>query len=187
MAKSGSVLLKGASGSIGKEVTITRKKSGRIQLGKHCGGGKVPASEKQLQARQKFKIGTMYAKAAMKDPVVKAQYQAMAKHDQTAYNLALRDAYKAPEITWVRTGDYTGGIGSRIVVRALDDFRVAGVRVRIMNAAGVVVEEGEAVLEANGLDWVYTTVVENGDVKGSVVRVVARDLPANETVEEVVL
>lgn len=187
MARSESIVLRESSGSIGKELTITKKKSGRIQLGKHRGASKVPATDKQLDVQRRFKMGTLYAKAVMKDPDLKAQYQAAAKHDQSAYNLALRDAYKAPEITGITTADYTGGIGSTITVRALDDFKVAGVKVKITSAAGIVVEQGEALLQANELDWVYTATVDNAAVQGCTVRVAARDLPANETVEEVVL
>lgn len=187
MAKSDNMLLKESSGSMGKIMTITRKKSGTIQLGKHRGSNTTPATEKQLEVQRQFKKAIVYGRAVLQDPELKALYQAAARKDQSAFNVAVRDASKAPEISNIDTEMYTGAIGSTITVRAIDDFKVAGVRVRITTAAGVVVEQGDAVLQANGLDWLYVATVLNDELQGSVVRASARDLPANETVAELVV
>lgn len=189
MAKSEAMVWKAASGTVGKELTITRKKSGNVQIGKHRRSSSVDPTEKQLEVQQKFKLGAVYAKAAMNNPELKAQYQAAVniKKDHSAYNLALRDAYKAPEIKDVTTADYTGAIGSTITVRAIDDFKVASVKVSITNAAGVLIEQGDAVLQDNGLDWLYTATVANDAVQAGTITVSAKDLPANETVKEIVL
>ena len=53
------------------------------------------------------------------------------KGDQTAYNLTVRDALKGPEITKISTDLYTDLVGSNVTVRAVDDFKEAGVRVVI--------------------------------------------------------
>lgn len=187
MAKSDNLLLKESSGSIGKILTITQKKSGAMLLGKHRGSSSVAASDKQLEVQSKFKEGVIYAKAVMADPALKALYAAAVKGDQTAYNLAVRDAFKAPEITKMSTDLYTGLVGSTITVRAVDDFKVASVRVGIYSAAGNLIEQGDAVQQVNGLDWLYTATVVNDEVQGSKVRGIAKDLPANETVSEVVI
>lgn len=187
MAKSDNLLLKESSGSMGKIMTITKKKSGTIQLGKHRGANSTPATEKQLGVQSKFKMAIVYGRAMLNDPALKAQYEAAARKDQSAFNVAVRDAFKAPEISNIDTDLYTGEVGSMITVRAIDDFKVAGVRVKITTAAGVVVEQGDAVIQSNGLDWLYTATTLNDDVQGSVVRASAKDLPANETVAEVVI
>ena len=62
---------------------------------------------------------------------------------------------------------------------------MASVRVAVYSAVGDLIEKGDAVLEANGLDWVYTATVANGAIAGCKVRAVAKDLPANETVYDV--
>ena len=147
----------------------------------------MPATDKQKEVKAKFKTSIVYGKSVMKDPALKAQYAAAAKKDESAYNVAVRDAFKAPEVQSVTTDLYTGQIGSTITVRAIDDFRVASVRVKITTAAGVVVEQGDAVLQANGLDWLYTATALNDAVAGSKIRASAKDLPANETVMEVVM
>ncbi|WPQ63396.1 hypothetical protein SIO70_00780 [Chitinophaga sancti] len=187
MAKSENIILKEASGSVGKMLTITKKRSGTTLLGKHRGASKVPPTEKQQEVQSRFKMAIVYAKAVMQDPDLKGQYEAAAKKDQSAYNLAVRDAYKAPEISSITTHLYTGAIGSKITVRAIDDFKVASVRVKITTAAGVVIEQGDAVLQGNGLDWVYTATALNDELQGSIIAASALDLPANETVLEVMM
>lgn len=190
MAKSNAMIWRETSGSVGKELTITKKRSGSIQIGKHRRANTVDPTEKQLDVQSKFKMGTLYAKSVMGDPVLLPLYQEAARKankDQSAYNLALRDVFKAPEIRSISAGQYTGAIGSTIAVRAIDDFKVASVKVAITNAAGVVIEQGDALLQANGLDWLYTATVLNDGVQGSVISVSAKDLPANETVAELLL
>jgi len=190
MAKSAAMIWKAASGSVGKELTITTRRSGSVQIGKHRKASTVAPTDSQLDVREKFKIGSIYAKAAMEDPDLKAQYQAAARRnnkDQSAYNLALRDAAKAPEIKSIATAAYTGAIGGTITIKAVDDFRVAAVKVQIASAAGELIEQGDAAMQKNGLDWLYTATVLNSAVQGSIVTVSATDLPENETVQEVVL
>lgn len=190
MAKSAAMIWKAASGSVGRELTITTKRSGSVQIGKHRKASKIAPTERQLEVREKFKAGAIYAKAAMDDPGLKAQYQAAAlrnNKDQSAYNLALRDAAKAPEIKSITAAAYSGAIGSTISVNAVDDFKVAAVTVMITSAAGVVIEQGDAVIQKNGTDWLYTATAQNGVLQGCTITVTASDLPGNETVQEVVL
>lgn len=156
-----------------------------MQIGKHRGPSSKPPTAAQLEVRGRFNQGVAYAKAVMKDPALKALYAAAAKGDQSAYNVAVKDAYKAPEITKISTDLYTGQPGSTVTVRAIDDFKVASVRVQIYTAIGDLVEQGEAVLQVNGLDWLYTATVVNDPVQGCRIRAVAKDLPANETAFDV--
>jgi hypothetical protein len=185
MAKSDNLILRESSGSLGKIMTITKKKSGTMQIGKYRGPSSKPPTDAQLAIRAKFQEAITYAKSVMKDPELKALYAAAAKGDQSAYNVAVKDAFKAPEITRINTELYTGQPGSTITVRAVDDFKVASVRVQIYTALGDLVEQGDAVLQVNGLDWLYTAKVANDALQGARIRGVAKDLPANETAFDV--
>jgi len=69
-------------------------------------------------------------------------------------------------------------------VRATDDFRVTQVQVSIVNADGSVVEEGNAVQQANGIDWLYTATVANESLAGDKIVVRASDKPGNITTLE---
>ena len=168
-------------------MTFTRRKSGSITVGKNRGPNKNAPTEQQKEVRSRFKTSTIYAKAAIKDPVRKAIYQAAVRGDQTAFNVALRDAFKAPEITHIDTSGYLGREGDTIVINAVDDFRVAFVTVEIFNGAGGYLEGGNAILQENALDWVFTAAAENPLFAGSRIVVKARDLPNNETVKDVLL
>lgn len=73
-----------------------------------------------------------------------------------------------------------------IVVEAKDDFRVTEVSVSIRTAAGVLVEEGIAIL--NPIDrneWVYTATQNNAELTGSIIQATARDMPGNKGTMEV--
>jgi hypothetical protein len=120
----------------------------------------------------------------------KAEYQA-GVNDSTnsAYAVALTDYLKGPKILSVNVANYTGAIGSPILVRAIDNFRVVSVRVEIRNSEGVLIEQGAAVNDpANSIFWVYTAQqVVNGALAGTKVNVVVSDKPGNQTTEEVVM
>jgi len=186
MAKSiDNILLKEASGTIGGLITLTRKASGAIVMGKKRRASSAEPTPAQLDAQRRFKVAIQYAKTAIKDPVKKAGYQTAAGPDQSAFNMAFKDAAKPPVIESIDTADYQGAIGDAIVVRALDDFKVVNVKVSIRTAAGVAVETGDAIAHENGLDWTYTATAENAALAGSVVTAVAFDTPGNQTPKEV--
>ncbi|MBW8688171.1 hypothetical protein [Chitinophaga rhizophila] len=181
------VLLKGASGTIGDQITITRRKSGKTIMGKKRRSSDLPPTDKQLVIQQRFKAAIQYAKAVLADPVKKAMYAAFAGPDQSAYNMAMRDAFKAPVVDSIDTTNYQGRTGNPVIIQASDDFKVTTVKVIIRTNAGAVIEEGEATLQDNGLDWLYTATVNNASLTGSVITAVAVDTPGNETSRERVL
>lgn len=181
------ILLRGASGTIADMLTLTKKRSGAIILGKKRGSSSVPPSETQLEGRRRFKRSIQYAKAAILDPVTKAAYQAFAGPDQSAFNMAFRDAFKPPVVEKITADSYKGVVGDTILIGALDDFKVTAVKVSIRTAAGAIVEQGNAVLQPNALDWLYTATAENAALAGTVITAIAVDTPGNETPKEVVL
>lgn len=188
MAKStDNIVLKGASGTIADMLTLTKRRSGAIILGKKRSAAKVPPTEQQLAIRRNFKRSIQYAKNAILDPIVKATYQALAGPDQSAFNMALKDAFKPPVVEKITTYNYTGKAGDTILISAFDDFKVVVVKVTIRTAAGAMVEQGNAVLQPNALDWLYTATAENTDLPGTVITAVAVDTPGNETAMDAVL
>jgi hypothetical protein len=146
-----------------------------------------PPTNAQLGNRSRFSEAARYARAAISDPESKLFYRSKAKPGQSAYNIAFGDFFHAPEIGSIDTSSYDGSAGSRIMVPVTDDCKVVSVRLRIQAADGRVVEEGEAVLQADGLHWVYTAVMQNDVFPGSIVSVSASDLPGNSSVKQVVL
>ncbi len=135
MAKVGNnILTHGLSGMVG-DLIVFRQRDGKTIVSskpEHHG----PMSEAQLQHIQKFQEAVIYAKSVLGDPEKRDAYKHAAKQGQSAYNVALADFLKAPHIEEIDVSGYNGQPGSRIRVRAVDDFKVAEVSVVIQDADG---------------------------------------------------
>jgi hypothetical protein len=173
----GSMLLQFVRGSLGDEFTIYERND-QVILAKKRGRSKKKPTQKQLQAREKMKIAAAYAKVILEDPEVKAYYKSKAGPGQNAYNMAVKDAYNAPEVQRIQLEDTT------VVVTAKDEFRVAEVEIRVLDADDIQQERGKAIPGRNGVDWYYKATQLP---KGGRIIVVAVDLPGNETVKELLL
>ncbi|WP_343667539.1 hypothetical protein [Chitinophaga sp.] len=171
------ILLQLVQGSLGDQITIYER-NGQIIMAKKRGPSKKKPTKKQLEARYKMLVAAAYAKAIIEDPEIKAYYKSLAGPGQNAYNMAVKDAYRSPEVQNIQFEDTT------VVVTAKDEFRVAEVQVRVLDAAGSILERGNAVLGRNGVDWYYKAA---GLPVGGKVIIVAVDLPGNETVKELQL
>jgi len=171
------VLLQVVRGSLGDQITIYER-NGQIIMAKKRGPSRKKPTLKQLEARYKMKVAAAYARVIIQDPELKAYYKSLAGPGQNAYNMAVKDAYQSPEIQNIVLEEET------VVVTVKDEFRVAAVEVRVVDADGVIRERGKAVVGRNGVDWYYKTTALPA---GGRVIVVAVDLPGNETVKELLL
>ena len=171
---------KGFSGTIGRQLTF-RQIGGKTFVSKYQKAPTVPATEKKMAAQSKFGVATAYARNAIKDPEIKAMYQAMVKGGQRAFNIAMTDALQTPVVESIQVESYAGRPGDPIVIRATDDFKVTNVLVSIYNPAGDLVDEGNAILQnqENG-DWLYTARQKNLEPAGGRISVVAMDMPGNK-------
>jgi len=172
------VLIKGLSGTVGKLITF-RQRAGKTIVGKSRRKNAGPLSDKALAVQARFKSSLGYAKIAVKDPATKQLYKAAAAADQSAFNLAFRDAYMIPNVESIDASNYHGAAGERITIRATDDFKVTNVTVSIHNPSGTLIEEGNASVETNGADWVYHSTQNLATPAGSKISAQAKDLPGN--------
>ena len=180
------VILQGAHGTFARQL-VFRQRFGQSILCKRPKKSNVPPTDAQVAIRERFQAATVYAKSVKANPDLLAMYQAAAKDGLTAYNIALADFFRAPDIRELDVSTYTGAVGNTIRVRAIDDFKVKAVQVSIFSATNELLEEGAAVVGANGLDWIYTATKENGTPKGSKIKVQASDMPGNATIKEQVI
>lgn len=142
----------------------------------------------QETVKEKFQRAVLYAKSVRDtNPELMAQYEAKRKGTQSAFNVAFLDAYKGPKLRDLRTDEYEGVVGNPITVEALDNFRVKSVKFILFSADGSKLEEGTGIQAASGFQWGYTTQVANPTVTGTKLRIIAKDIPDNMTVLEVVL
>lgn len=142
------------------------------------------ASLAQKNQRERFQQAVFYAKAQMADPITKAEYESHTEGTggPSAYNIAVADFFSAPDIVEIDLSKYLGKKGDTIRIRVTDDFKVKSVSVEISNDKGS--EKGNAVMQDNKLDWIYTTPEDNVSVVGNKIVVKAYDMPGNETKEE---
>jgi hypothetical protein len=171
------ILFQYVRGTIGGQFTIYER-NGRIIIAKKRERSNRKPTQKQKEARFRMMEAAAYAKSILKDPEIKAYYQSKAGPGQNAYNMAVKDAFNSPEIQKLKFEDST------VVVTAKDEFRVAEVAIKVVDPAGVIVENGKAVLGRNGVDWYYKAV--NLPAGGWVIAT-AVDLPGNESTKEVKL
>ena len=141
----------------------------------------VPDSKDQVAVKKRFAECIRYAKAAIKDPAIKAAYAYAAKPGRTAFNRAVTDACTPPKIGKIDTGNYHGNPGENLIIEATDDFKVMAVQICIHNANGHLIEQGEAIMQINTVEWLYTVTVENESFTGSRITATATDLPGNKT------
>lgn len=134
---------------------------------------------KQKENSTRFLAAQKYAAAALSDLLLKAAYKAACRGHQNPRNLAIRDAMLPPVVESINLVEYSGKPGQVVRVRALDDFRVAEVKVSIRGPGGDVIEEGLAELSLDGGEWHYTARVEVPSGQSVSVVAVARDTPGN--------
>ncbi|MCF6407098.1 hypothetical protein L3C95_29655 [Chitinophaga filiformis] len=171
------ILLQFVRGTLGKQLTIYER-NGQIIMATKRGPSRKKPTQKQLEARERMTIASARAQRMMADPEVKAYYASLAGPGQNAYNMAVKDAYRSPEIQSIRLEK------EEVVVTAKNEFRVAEVEVKVVDADGVVTESGQAVLGWNGVDWHYKATALPA---GGKVIVEVENLPGRYTVKELLL
>lgn len=176
----------GCSGNFANQVVL-RRRAGTLLVCKVPTASSVPPTDEQTGVRNTFKEAASYAKYAIKDKDIRKIYRGVAKRGVSVYNTAVADYFQAPKILAVSTKAYTGMAGDIIEVRAEDDVLVTGVTVELFSADGQLLESGEAVMPENKPDWQYTATQANANLTGTRVVATAKDLPGNETFEELVL
>ncbi len=174
------LLVRGARGHVGKQF-VYRKHGDKTTIARMPSVNKDAApTEKQLQKRELFSDAATYAKDAISSADLRKEYEKKVTPGTNAYNIAFRDYLKAPVVRKIDASDYNGLAGSVIVINAKDDFRVAEVKLRIHSAAGILVEEGKAVLDPiRRRLWNYRTTQNNASLAGSVISATALDLPGH--------
>lgn len=181
MANSNNSVITGKlRGTLGKEL-VFREWEGKTVVAKAPKKRTGPATSKQLVIQENFMLAAKYAAAVMKgtDQGIRDAYSAALKPRQNLFSRAAADFMSPPVVKVIGTSAYTGVVGSTITIRAVDDFRVTSVLVEIFAASGTLLEKGNAVQQANGVDWTYTTTQANAVLSGSKISAIATDVPGN--------
>src|SRR5258708_4312958 len=180
-------ILKGISGMLGNTV-VFRMWRGRLIMSNRP-RPRASNSEKQKVIISRFKEAAGYAVEQMKNAEAKAEYKKginFKKH--SAYLVALSDYLNPPTVDYINTTEYQGAAGDAITIKAKDDFMVTHVKVQIVDATGVLLEQGEASpYFRRKFIWKYQASMMNPGVKGTVIKVTAFDKPGHSASAEIVL
>ena len=141
---------------------------------------RVP-TKKQEEQQERFREAAAYGNSVLKNPELKETYESKNLKKKNAFKAATTDFLTDPIVKKIDASEYNGTVGSKIAVKAVDDFNVTQVRVTIYNAAGDLVEEGQAVIEPLlKLKWIYTATQVVAILPGSKIKAVAQDIPGNK-------
>lgn len=183
-----SVVTRKLKGTIGKEL-VFREWGDKTVVAKAPGKRKGKVTEKQAETQERFLLASRYARAVMNNPDqgLAEAYAKGLRPRQNVYSRALEDCMSPPVVKSINTRNYKGATGDKIVVRAIDDFRVVSVHVEVYASGGTLLEAGSAAMDENGLDFIYTATQVNGTLAGSKIIAIATDVPRNEGALEVTL
>lgn len=181
------VVMQGASGKIGKTLVFRQLRNGETVIANRAKPRSTPPTAEEAATRERFLEATYLAKRLAKDPVLRPQYLAIAAPGQSAYIMAMADCLNPPQIKAINGDNYGGMVGDEITIRAIDNFKVNEVKVRILDTSDNLIEEGLATLGENKLDWIYQVSVSNLSLTGTIIEATATDVPGNKTIETVMI
>jgi hypothetical protein len=160
------------------------------QLGNKTGMYPAPSnknakwSQDQKTNRLRFKNGMAWAENAMNDPEVRTYYEGLSKYFKkrkkkmvSAYNIAVSNYMKPPEIKAVYILNYKGQQGDVIQADVISKYKVTLVVIRVYDVTGSEVESGMAVQIPPQFFWCYEAKETNPQWKGGRVEVEVSDLP----------
>jgi hypothetical protein len=182
----GNDLTLGLRGKFGKQFVFRKYKSRTIASRKSAPSG--VATEKQINHRERFRTASLYARRAMQNPALKAEYDAIARAtESSAIAAAIMDYMKPIKITGILTATYEGEVGFPLTITVNDIFKVKKIKVTITGSSGNVIESGEAILLPTITNYTYTTTVAIPDLTGVKIKVEVTDRPGQIAVQEVTL
>lgn len=182
------LLIRGLTGSVGDQFVIKTTRSGKtIISNKPEFDEDREFTEPQVAQQSVFTKATIFAKKAQHQPFYQENWPGKAT---SAYNMAMSDYLKKPEILDIDITEWNGRIGEPIYVMAVDNVKVARVRVIILanSEDNDALDGGPAVeSEYNGLSWVFTATKNVELTPGMQIDAYVYDMANNLTKESLVL
>ncbi|SET76029.1 hypothetical protein [Hymenobacter actinosclerus] len=173
----------GLSGRVGNLV-FRMSADGDTYVQQAPASSKQPGSAAQQAHRRKFGDAARYGREQAASAEGRSYYQPFVQPGRfgSVYRTALADFAKPPQLLAVEADDYQGQAGKHLRIQAHKPCGVAAVRVRVLDAAGRVLEEGAAMPECGGW-WNYETQQVHPAGVSRQLQVLARDRPGNEATE----
>ncbi len=172
----------GISGRIGNLI-FRMSADGTTYAQQAPAGKKGPPSAAQQQNQTSFKAAVAYGREQQRSAEGRAYYQPYVQPARfgSVYSTALSDFTKAPQVLAVQTGGYRGQAGAGLRVQAHKPCGVVAVQIKVLDAAGQLLEQGEATHEG-GDWWTYETRETHTAAVARHVQAIARDRPGQTAV-----
>jgi hypothetical protein len=150
---------------------------------------KKSKSEHAKRTNNRFKGASHWAASILLEPGKKELYSKGINEDgNSAHAVARNDFLNPPKIHYTRIENYTGAIGDRVRIKATDSFPVMALTVSISRRDGQLLEKGDAVRDLRKpVMWTYQTTVANPELPGTIITVIAQDLPGNKSLHELTI
>jgi hypothetical protein len=181
-------LTKGASGSFGDEFAF-RQINGKTII------APLPkksdnVSEKQAATRARFLNASLYAKSAIANPAMKAEYEAISKHKNFrggATVAAMTDYLTSSHLAVAYAHQFDGSLGFPVTLVLTDNYKAKEMAVSISNKDGTIAESGKANFAFGDSAWTYITTTPYASINGLMVKVTVKDRIGRVTAFEKVL
>lgn len=153
-------LTKGASGSFEDEF-VFRQVNGRTIITSLPKKSDKTSSPAQLEARKKFINASLYAKSAMANPAMKAEYAAIAqfKNLKSTTVAAMTDFLTSTQLEMTYAHQFDGSVGFPITIVLADNYKGKEMTVAVSNKDGTITESGNASFAFGDSAWRYITKV----------------------------
>ena len=143
-----------------------------------------PATPPEFKNQSRFALATSFARSVLTDALQRVRYERAAQKTLlSAHNVAVSDFMRSPTLAEIDLSRYSGRAGEFIrVVAEEGKIGAAAVKVAIADAAKVVLEEGPASMESDGVTWWYPAQMGLSPDQPVWITVTATDQPGNRTV-----
>jgi hypothetical protein len=161
------------SGKFGDDIVFKRSKNKTFFARK--GENKTPASAEQVNNRQRFAEVQLYIRQLLENPDQLELYAIMAELNEyySALTAAVKDYMCLPEIDTISLKKYKGQSGDAIHIKPKIRFKIVRMTVTLYHPNGTILESGAA--RKAELNWKYFTTVENTNLTGTSLEIIAHD------------
>jgi hypothetical protein len=176
-------------GMFGEKIDVTKVRGKLVVANRPVRKITAKPTESQNSAKKNFTEAASYAKKQVRNKESKEIYATGITDSKTnAYIVALKDYLTPPKVDRIDTEEYTGEIGSLVVIKASDDFQVTKVKIVITDPSGTKLEQAESTQDPDkAFKWEYQTTVANATLVGTKIKVTAYDRAGNKaSLEKVV-
>jgi hypothetical protein len=168
-------LTKSVSGSFGDEFVFRQVNGKTILAPLPTKSGKVSAA--QAEARLKFRKAAQYAKTAVGDPAMKAEYAAIAqlKNFQGGARVAAMTDFLTYAEVEMAYAHQAHKMGFPITIVLADNYKGKEMTVSVSNKDGTIIESGNASFTFGDQAWTYTTTKPYQSIEGLTVTITVKD------------